>query len=159
MKSIAILWNSMNPFFEEAINDISNFAVIESLEYIEFKDYRQFVRDIYALDIGTGKPGYSEYKADIMVDKYDSNQICILYLLLPPSEKKYIERKDTYIYENIEYLKQFIRQKYKSKVEKYSFDNVFHMTDDEKEYDFVLNVINKHLLENTDRKGKVLIRK
>ena len=159
MKSIAILWNAMNPFFEEAINDISKFAIIESLEYVEFKNYRQFIKDIYALDTGTGKPGYSDYKADIMVDKYDSNQICILYLLLPPSEKKYIERKNTFIYENIENLKQFIRKKYKTKVENYSFDNVFHMTDDEKEYDFVLNVINRHLLENTDRKAKGLIKK
>ena len=33
------------------------------------------------------------------------------------------------------------------------------MTDDEKEYDFVLNVINRHLLENTDRKAKGLIKK
>ena len=41
MKSIAILWNAMNPFFEEAINDISKFAIIESLEYVEFKNYRQ----------------------------------------------------------------------------------------------------------------------
>ena len=67
MKSIAILWNAMNPFFEEAINDISKFVVIESLEYVEFKDYRQFIKDIYALDTGTGKPGYSDYKADIVI--------------------------------------------------------------------------------------------
>lgn len=159
MKAIAILWNAMNPFFEEAIDDISNFAVIDSLEYVDFNDYEQFIKDIYALDTGNGKAGYSDYKADIMVDKYDSNQICILYLSLPTSEKIYIERKKTFIYKNVEDLKQFIRKKYKTKVRNYSFDNVFHMTDNDKEYNFVLNVINRHLLENIDKREKVLIKK
>jgi hypothetical protein len=70
------------------------------------------------------------------------------------SEKVYCERKHTYIYKNIEELKQYIRNKYKARINGYFFDNIYHMTDDEKEYIFTLNIINSYL-----RKGKVKVLK
>lgn len=153
MQCIAILWNSMNDFFDEAITDITKYAVVEDVIFVDFKHYRNFVKDIYAHDEGIGKRGFDDYKANIMVDKYNSNQICILYLTLPQSEKKYVERKKTYVYKSIEEIKQYIRSKYKVCVSNYNFDNVFHMTDDEKEYDYV-NTIIRNYLQNDLKKER-----
>lgn len=153
MKCIGILWNSMNELRDEAINDIKKYAVIEDIVCIDFEDrYFDFITDIYPFD-GKHKD-INIFKANILIDKYESNEICILFLNMLDSEKVYCERKHTYIYKNIEELKQYIRNKYKARINGYFFDNIYHMTDDEKEYIFTLNIINSYL-----RKAKVKVLK
>ena len=154
MKSIGILWNSMNDFREEALNDIQRYASIENMIVIDFKDkYLDFLGDIYPFD-GVHKDIHI-FKGNTLIDKYESNDICILFLDLPDSTKEFCDRKHTYIYKNIEELKQFIRNKYKNIVNGYVFDNIFHMTDDEKEYLFTLDVVNRYLNDMRNNKVKV----
>lgn len=144
MKCIGILWNSMNSFREIAFEDIKQYASIDEVLYIDFKEqYRSFIKSLYPFD-GRHK-GLDDYKADIMVDQYDSNEICILFLDVFDSEKEYYERKRVYLYKNVEELKQLIRNKYKNLVDNYKFDNIFHMTDDEKEYLFTLKILSEYL--------------
>lgn len=154
MKCIAILWNSMNQYRELAFEDIKKYATIEDVLYIDFDEqYRDFIKSLYPFD---GRhPGLDDYKADIMVGRYDSNEICILFLDVIDSEKQYIERKRTYLYKNVEELKQLIRSKYRTLVSNYQFDNVFHMTDNEEEYVFTLNILRKYLQNYIGEEPKV----
>lgn len=154
MKSIGILWNSMNNFRESAFDDIREYAKIEEVLYIDFgEQFRPFIKSLYPFD-GRHK-GLDDYKADIMVDQYESNEICILFLDVKDSEKEYIERKRVYVYKNIEELKQLIRNKYKDQVDNYNFDNVFHMADDEKEYLFTLKILSEYLKNYSIENQKV----
>ncbi len=144
MKFIGILWNPMNSLREEAIEDIKRYATIEDTICVDLKDrYLDFLEDIYPFD-GIHKDIHI-FKASTMIDKYESNEICILFLELEDSEKEFCDRKHTYIYRNVENIKSFIRNKYKNRIKGYSFDNVFHMTDDKNEYLYTLGVIYKYV--------------
>lgn len=147
MKAIAILWNSMENYFNDAISDIGAFCGIDDIIKINFdNNFASFITDIYPY---VGKDKWKlEYKINIMNNRYTRNEVVILFLNIPHSKKVYCERKKTYVYENVEKLKQFIRNKYKNLVIDYSFDNIFHMTDDELEYEKTLLIIKKHFLVN-----------
>ena len=154
MKCIGILWNSMNEYRNEAIEDIKQYGTIEEMIPIDLgSNYKSFIKELYPFD---GRhEGLDEYKASIMIDQYESNEICILFLDIKDSEKIYIERKRIYLYKNIEELKQMIRSKYKEKIDNYQFDNIYHMTDDETEYLFTLKVLQKYLHELTIKNVKI----
>ena len=145
MRAIAILWNSMENNFDEALSDIKRFSEIQECFKINFdNNFDEFISDIYPY---SGDQKWKlDYKINIMNNKYTKNEVMILFLEIPNSNKIYCERKKTFLYENIENLKEFIRSKYKVKVKNYSFDNVFHMTDDELEYEKTLQIIKKHLM-------------
>lgn len=145
MKAIAILWNSMGEYFSDALKDIKQFSTIQDCFKINFNNrFKDFISDIYPYK---GDQKWKlDYKINIMNNKYTKNEVLIMFLEVPDSEKIYIERKKTYIYKNIEELKKIIRSKYEQKILNYSFDNVFHMTDDETEYLETLQIIKKHLI-------------
>ena len=147
MKTIAILWNSMEDNFENVLNDLKNYSNILDCFKINFNDnFDKFISDIYPYS-GSDK-WKLEYKINIMNNKYKKNEILVLFLDIPNSEKIYCERKKTYLYKNVEEIKQNIRQKYKNLVKNYCFDNIFHMTDDEIEFNKTLLIIKKHLIIN-----------
>ena len=145
MKTIAILWNSMENNFLEALKDIEQFSIVHDCFKINFNDnFSSFISDIYPYK---GDQKWKlDYKIGIMNNQYTKNEVMILFLEIPDSKRVYIERKKTYIYENVEKIKKFIRCKYKEKVVNYSFDNIFHMTDDESEYLKTLQIIKKYLI-------------
>ena len=145
MKTIAILWNSMGNNFLEALKDIEQISIVHDCFKINFNDnFSSFISDIYPYK---GDQKWKlDYKIGIMNNRYTKNEVMILFLEIPDSKRVYIERKKTYIYENVEKIKKFIRCKYKEKVLNYSFDNIFHMTDDESEYLKTLQIIKKYLI-------------
>ena len=97
MKAIGILWNSMDEYFNYAICDIMKYAVINDILSINFEDnFPEFISRIYPY---TGKEIWKlEYKISHMYNKYIFNKIKILFLDINAGEKKYIERKNLYIY-------------------------------------------------------------
>lgn len=147
MKAIAILWNSMEHNFASALNDINRKAQVLECFKIDFKEeFKQFIADIYPYE---GENYWKlEYKIKAMFNRYSKNEIYILFLEVPDSKKIYIERKSIFIYENVEELKKYIRNKYKEIVSNYAFDNVFHMTDDMPEFEKTLLIIYKHFILN-----------
>lgn len=155
MKAIGILWNSMNNNIEDAITDISKFSKINEIFTIDFKEYfPDFISKIYPY---TGTELWKlDYKIQHMHKKYDNNSITILFLNISVKNKKFIERKEKYIYEQVEDLKKFIRNKYKTVVDGYAFDNVFHMTDDEEEYSYTLNIIINFILNYYQRRKEII---
>ena len=143
MKSIGILWNSMNEYRDEAIEYIKKYSIIEEIIILDLcKNFEKFIRDIYYSE--SLRTGFIDYKVSIMNDKYDTNTICILFLDVFNSEKIYIERKNKFLYKSVYELKQSIRNIYKDKIKNYSYDNIYHMTDDENEYVLTKNIINKY---------------
>lgn len=145
MKAIAIIWNSMREHFNEALDDISNDAKIFDALKINFSDeFNSFISNIYPYE---GDERWKlEYKTNILNRNDQNLEICILFLDVPDSTLKYVERKKQYIYENVEALKQKIRGKYKNIIDFYSYDNVFHMTDNEMEFNKTVLVVKKFLL-------------
>ena len=132
MKTIAILWNSMEDNFENVLNDLKNYSNILDCFKINFNDnFDKFISDIYPYS-GSDK-WKLEYKINIMNNKYKKNEILVLFLDIPNSEKIYCERKKTYLYKNVEEIKQNIRQKYKNLVKNYCFDNILSIRLNKKE--------------------------
>ncbi len=58
---------------------------------------------------------------------------------------EYHPLKKRYVFVNLESMKTDIRRKYSKLVAYYFFDNVFHVTDDEREYKADLGVINTYI--------------
>lgn len=156
MKAIGILWNSMEKHIINAINDIYTKARINDYIIIDFKmHFKDFIGAIYPYE---GSERWKlDYKINAMNDRYDSNTIVIVYLDIPVSKEIYIERKHKMVYESVENLKNYIRSKYSKLIEDYSFDNVFHMTDNKEEYIKTLSVIKKFMVNEfkSRRKGFV----
>lgn len=145
MKAIGILWNSMNKYTNMALQDINKYCKITDVISINFKSlFSDFISKVYPY---TGENLWKlKYKISHMDNVYDSNEIKIVFLDIPSSEKIFVERKGIYIYKNIEELKNYIRNKYKNKVDNYAFDNVFHMTDDEKEYEETIKLVKNYII-------------
>lgn len=151
MKTIAIIWPPANKFFKDIISDISKSSkILDAIKIDLNKDINNFVSSIYPYkDEDLWK---LEYKKKILSTDIQ-NPICILFLEIQDSELKFCDRKQRMIYENVENLKNEIRQKYKGKIDFYSYDNLFHMTDDSKEYEITLLIIKKFLLSRITKHG------
>ncbi len=145
MKAIGILWNSMNKYTDMALNDINKFCKITDVISINFNElFSDFISKVYPY---TGENLWKlKYKISHMDNIYESNEIKIVFLDIPSTEKIFVERKGIYIYKNVEELKNYIRNKYRNKVDNYAFDNVFHMTDDEKEYEETLKLVINYII-------------
>ena len=79
MKTIAILWNSMEDNFNEALQDINEQAQILDCFKVDFNDnFDKFISDIYPY---SGDEKWKlEYKINIMNNKYKKNEVLILFL-------------------------------------------------------------------------------
>lgn len=146
MKAIGILWNSMNDYVDLALQDINRYAEVNEVISINFDSlFADFISKIYPY---TGKDLWKlQYKISHMDGVYNSNEIKIVFLNIDATKKSFVERKGLYIYENVEKLKNYIRTKYKNLVKKYAFDNVYHMTDDEKEYEETIKLIINYIVK------------
>lgn len=154
MKAISFIWNSMNEHVNEALNDIKEYAIIEDIISVDFKeDFPNFIRKVYPY---TGKDTWKvNYKIENM-EKYDNKNITIVFLDIDNEKKIFVERKGIYIYENVEKLKSFIRNKYKNIIDGYAFDNVFHMTDDEEEYKATKDLVIDFILKFYDKNNEII---
>ena len=146
MKCLGILWNGMQDFLEEALEDISNYGKIEECFSLNLdNNYERFVRDIYAQDV------IAEWKVnkklETMFQCSDSRVITIVLIDIDTKKQEYHPLKKRMVYTNLENMKTEIRKKYSTKVSHYFFDNTLHATDDEKEYTADFGVI-KSYIEN-----------
>ncbi len=141
---IGILWNALNTdLIKEAISDISKKAIIEDSLLIDLgEQYQNFINDIYYFNHDF--EGIAYYKACALIDKYDSNTIAILRLVIKVSGIVKDKMKG-YMFKEICELKHQIRDIYKKKIRNYAYDNVFHLTVDDSEYQFTDGVIRKYI--------------
>lgn len=142
---IGILWNSLNDeMMEEAIEFIKEKSTITDCVSVDLEEqYRQFIKDIYFYN--NEYEGVPIMKAGILVDKYDSNTIVVLNLIIKVSNYLYFNGTKGFMYSEIAELKSFIRKYFKSKIKEYAFDNVFHLTVDNDEYEYTDVVCRKYI--------------
>lgn len=157
IKTIGILWNSMEEYYDEAMEDIARSAIIDKYFDIEFStiQFKKFIDTIYPrIDLEHWK---TDIKINNIVDKYKNNKIRVVYLTLNKTDRKYVSYKKSFLYSSVLDLKEHMRQKYKDKIEHYQFDNVFHMTDDESEFYITDAIIREIMMSPTRVDGYIIL--
>lgn len=141
---IGILWNSLDrEQMDEAIRMLSTNSVLESVQFVDLEeDYRKFIEDIYLYN--NEKVGIPVFKSSILIDKYDSNNIAIINLIIKVSNYIFYNQKKGYLYKEISELKEYIRNYFKDKIRDYAYDNIFHLTVDNEEFTYTDEVCKKY---------------
>lgn len=145
MISLGIIWNSAQEYKEEIIYDLSKrVEVTDCFDLYLGEDYKDFVRDIY--DSENMEPWKINHKLAYM-DLHPSANISVIYFEFDETESFYHPMKRKEVYKNLEGTKMFIREKYKEKVENYTFDIVFHTADSLEEFKNCHTIVKKYLEE------------
>ena len=144
MRCLGILWNGMQDFLGDALNDISQYGDIQDAYTINLGDsYEQFVRDIYAQD--TIAEWKVNKKLETMFQCSDSRNITIVIVDVDTPKKEFHPLKKRMVYTNLERMKTEVRKKYSEIIPHYFFDNTMHVTDDEKEFEADFGVIKSYI--------------
>ena len=161
MKLIGVLWNSIGDKKNEATEYIKQYGDVIYWDVDLKNNYKQFLLDLYPFN--ETEKWKAQYKIDGLFNKYLDNTIRIMIIDIPQTEKVYLKNKDKMMYKNVLDLKVTLRKKYKhltmhdnKNVEK-TYDNVFHMSDDENEYEKDLIIILKYLSNILERKNGFLV--
>lgn len=144
MLCLGILWNSIQEYKDMAIEDIQKYgSLIGTFDMPLEENYEAFVRDIYAQDeIATWKV---DKKVETMFNSSDVRTVTVVFIEVDLTDQFYHGGKKRMVYTNLEKLKTGIRDKYGKMIKDYFFDNVFHMTDDERELRADLTVVSNYL--------------
>lgn len=144
MLCLGILWNSVQQYKDMAIEDIQKYgSLIGTFDMPLEENYEAFVRDIYAQDeIATWKV---DKKVETMFNSSDVRTVTVVFIEVDLTDQFYHGGKKRMVYTNLENLKIGIRDKYGKLIKDYFFDNVFHMTDDERELKADLTVVSNYL--------------
>lgn len=152
---VGILWNSLNKeMMEEAIQYIQEHSTITDLVAVDLQDqYKQFIKDIYLYN--NEFEGIPVIKAGTLIDKYDSNTIIVLNMIMRVSNYIYFNKTKGFMFTEIAELKSFIRKYFKTKINDYAYDNIFHLTVDNEEFEYTDGVCRKYIKEyRNDDRGK-----
>ena len=144
---IGILWNSLDrDMMENAIRMLSKESIINNCIFVDLdKDYRKFIEEIYLYN--NEKVGIPVFKSSILIDKYDSNNIAVINMIIKVSNYIFYNDKKGYLFKEISELKEYIRNFFKDKIKDYAYDNIFHLTVDEDEYKYTDDVCKKYIKE------------
>lgn len=143
---VGILWNSLNEeMMQEATTYIKQNALIKEQVQVDLgKKYRDFINEIY-YDADEFL-GIRAIKAGSLIDRYDTNNIVVLNLIIKVSNYIY-NSKNEFVFEEIDELKTCIRNLFRSRIENYAYDNIFHLTIDENDYSHSNEVCKKYIRE------------
>lgn len=144
---IGIIWNALSDEQkEQALEFISEQATITSVIPVDLKEqYKDFIRDIYLYNLEF--EGIPVLKAGTLIDRYDTNTIFIVNLLIKVTNYTYFSKSKGFLLEEAAKLKTFIRKYFKTRIKDYAYDNVFHMTMDDEEYEYTDGVCKKYVKE------------
>lgn len=144
---IGILWNSLTEdMMCEAVKFIKERATIVGYVAVDLQDkYRQFINDIYLYN--NEFEGIPVIKAGTLIDKYDSNTIIVLNLIMKVSNYVYFNKMKGFMFSEIAEMKSFIRKFFKTKIEDYAYDNIFHLIVDNEEFEYTDGICKKYISE------------
>lgn len=121
------------------------------------EQFECFVRDVYKPDESIAK--WKINKKIETLNYYENKNVTVLFLNIDVSKKVYHKGKKRNVYISAERLKNLLRNKYSKKIQNYFADNIFHMTDDEKEfkelYPIVVSYLDDYNTEKDDNKKRV----
>jgi len=148
---IGILWNTLNNnLMQEAINLIKENSRINECISIDLQDkYKDFIYDIYRFN--DEFEGIPYFKSCGLIDKYDSNTIVILNLIVRVSNYIYYNGMKGYLFKEISELKNLIRKSFKNRIENYGYDTIFHLTVNEDEYRYTEEICKKYIREYKEK--------
>lgn len=151
---IGILWNSLDgTLMDEAIDFIKDKAVVNECIRIDLQDeYNDFINDIYHYN--NEFEGIPYIKACTLIDKFDSNAIVIMNMIIKVTNYMYYNGQKGFMFEEIAELKSFIRKYFKKKIKNYAYDNIFHLTVDNDEYQYTDEVCKKYIKEYRGAKNE-----
>ncbi len=154
MKSLGIMWNLIGQFKEDVLSDIKQRAEILEVVDLNLSDrYEEFVRKIYSVD------DIAEWKVDKKIETMflssKSRTVTIVIMDISTKETYFHPYKKRLVFTNLENLKTDIRERYSKLIPVYFFDNIFHLTDDEHEFNADFEIIN-NFINSIEQKQKVL---
>lgn len=139
MKCVGIIWNCVFEFKEDILKIIAKYANVEDFYCIDLKsNYEIFLRSIYSFE------SIAKWKVDKKIEymrRYTSTSICVVRFDIDTSQMRYHEKKKTFVYSNLQDLKDFIRDNYKAKLPYYFFDIIFHCSETTEEYEADTQII------------------
>lgn len=161
MLCLGIIWNSVQQFKDSIIEDIEKQGKVLGVYSLQLGDiYDDFVRDIYSKEVIDDWK--IEKKISTMHKSSESRDVTLVFLEMDITKQYYHEGKKKMVFASLDRLKQSIRRKYSKLVKEYFFDNVFHLTDDEKEFRASLIILNDYIyveeLEENFDNGKPKIK-
>lgn len=151
MRLLGILWNSLENHKDEALDFIRYYGKIVDFIDIDFgSEYENFIKELYPFNLK--EKWKSEWKIKGLVNKYSDNYIRLVFIDIPKCEKVFLPNKNKMMYQNVLELKVKLRKKFKAfdnkninVAENISYNNVFHMSDDELEYENDIKIVIKYL--------------
>jgi len=144
---VGILWNSLDKdMMEEAIRMLGDKSIINNCIFVDLEEYyRKFIEEVYLYN--NEKVGIPVFKSSILIDKYDSNNIAIINMIIRVSNYIFYNDKKGYLYKEISELKEYIRKFFRDKIKDYAYDNIFHLTVSEDEYRYTDEICKKYIKE------------
>lgn len=161
MKSLGIIWNSAYDFKDDIVSDMSQVVKVDGCYHMDLgDDYEKFVRTLYSFDDIADWKVDSKLKA--MFFENPNRKVCVVIFNFDADQTFYHAYKKRSVFSQLENLKGTIRGEYSKKVPCYFFDNVFHASDNAKEfeqdYNLFLEYYKKYgFVPDTKEKGKTKV--
>lgn len=151
---IGILWNSLNEeMMQEAMDIIKENSEVTGWVKVDLEEqYRQFINEIYLYN--NEFEGIPVIKAGTLIDRYDSNSIMVLNMIIRVTNYIYFNKTKGFMYSEIAELKSYIRKYFKKKIRDYAYDNIFHLTVDDEEFQYTDYVCKKYIKSYNKRGNK-----
>tara|TARA_B100000214_G_scaffold371865_1_gene349033 strand:+ start:1145 stop:2530 length:1386 start_codon:yes stop_codon:yes gene_type:complete len=125
---IIVLWPPAYMYFDDIELEISKkFYILESTTYCHFKNFDEFVKNLYKID------DIKDWKVAMKIKgfaNYEKNVRILKILINNPNFRRKANRK--YISKEVEELKAKIREKYSNKIVNYFHDILIHASDNYK---------------------------
>lgn len=139
---IGILWNMGREYIHEMMLKIATMEnIIQVRTYDLGNKYNDFVFDCYREDKEAQEGGYIYEKICSM--KSNNKRVIVFVLEINnPTYKIDINKKKQCI--QTRRIKEEIRKEYSPKIDGYFFDNLIHMSDNSKEMESILKVLNEY---------------
>ena len=154
MYAIGILWNVSQRFARDIMLETAiKYPVIQVAMFDLHDKYEEFIRKLYAIE---NMPGFRIRKKLEYMDFANSSKIIPFVIELKNPKYQFVERKNKCTCIQIEGYKKDVRTKYSSKLPKYYFDTILHMTDDAEEFDYSVKILENYknyCIEDYLRKG------
>ena len=143
MKFCGFIWSPALSFFKEILENININNKIELVYEYNFNDtniFNKSILDIYSTDdINIDKVKNIKIKS---MNKYSDKFIFFIFEIIEPNFRKKNNGED--ISQNVEKIKKNIRETYSKKIKDYIMDIIIHVTDNQKQYNDVLNIMKKY---------------
>lgn len=143
MKCVGVIWNCALNCKDEIFNILaSNSTIISAKELNLGVSFDTFVHDMYPN--GSIAQWKIDKKIKHMRSVSDVTDVIIVVFDINANDTFYHPQKQRDVYAKLELLKICIRQFCSKKISDYFYDISFHCTDNNQEFEYTINILNKY---------------